>query len=351
MDIEVKNIDDYLMPVPDNSGFKMDDYWVWCGSVVKGEDGCYHMFASRWRKTLPFHPGWAMESEVVRAKSATPEGPYTFEEVVLPARGAQYWDGRATHNPAIIKHNDEYILFYTGTTYPYSRIEDNDPSFNHTSYQFTSARANKRIGIAISKSIYGPWERRDTPILQTRPDHFDNLLTSNPAPCINEDGSCLLVYKTRTYNEMPYTYENLQGPMLLGVAYAPHYTQEFKPLTDKPLFDLKECIVEDPFIWNNGEGYSMIAKDWRGDITGTVGNGMFASSKDGVDWKVEQNFCSLSRYITKADGSKQLMGNMDRPFLLKENGQFTHLFIATNNGSEAKFTTQTESWNMCIPLK
>src|SRR5205814_477401 len=35
-------------------GFQMDGYWVWCSSVVKGDDGLYHMFASRWPKRLPF---------------------------------------------------------------------------------------------------------------------------------------------------------------------------------------------------------------------------------------------------------------------------------------------------------
>ncbi|WP_053377186.1 hypothetical protein [Paenibacillus sp. FJAT-27812] len=82
----------------------MDGYWVWCGSVAKGEDGRFHMFASRWPKSLPMHPGWIVASEIVRAVSDTPEGPYDFQEVVFPARGAEYWDGRSTHNPHIVKH-------------------------------------------------------------------------------------------------------------------------------------------------------------------------------------------------------------------------------------------------------
>jgi lysophospholipase L1-like esterase len=36
-----------LMPAKYESGFRMDGFWVWCGSVVKGDDGKYHMFASR----------------------------------------------------------------------------------------------------------------------------------------------------------------------------------------------------------------------------------------------------------------------------------------------------------------
>src|SRR5262249_41603082 len=79
--------------VPRNGGFRMDGYWVWCGSVIKGDDGRYHMFASRWPKDITFHPGWMTSSEIVRAVADRPEGPYVFQQVVLPARGAEYWDG------------------------------------------------------------------------------------------------------------------------------------------------------------------------------------------------------------------------------------------------------------------
>jgi len=92
-----------MLPAPVGGGFRMEGYWVWCGSVIKGEDNRYHMFASRWPKSQPMHPGWLSLSEIVRASSDTPEGPYQFEEVVLPARGAEYWDGRMTHNPQITK--------------------------------------------------------------------------------------------------------------------------------------------------------------------------------------------------------------------------------------------------------
>ena len=48
------------------------------------------MFTSRWPKDLSFHPGWMIASEIVHASADTPEGPFDFEEVVLPSRGAQY---------------------------------------------------------------------------------------------------------------------------------------------------------------------------------------------------------------------------------------------------------------------
>ncbi len=41
-----------ILPAPRQGGFRMDDHFVWCGSVVPGEDGRFYMFASRWRRKI-----------------------------------------------------------------------------------------------------------------------------------------------------------------------------------------------------------------------------------------------------------------------------------------------------------
>src|SRR5215217_7444136 len=90
------------------NGFRMDGYWIWCPSIIRDDQGLYHMFASRWPDWLPMHPGWLTNSEVVRATATRPEGPYQFAEVVLPAREPEYWDGRSTHNPTVRFHAGRY---------------------------------------------------------------------------------------------------------------------------------------------------------------------------------------------------------------------------------------------------
>lgn len=350
MDRNEKKISDYFGKAPMQGGFAMEDYWVWCPSVIKGEDGLYHMFASRWPKKYPFHPGWGMASEIVRAVSHKAEGPYQFAEVVLPARGAGYWDGRATHNPVIQKCGTEYLLFYIGITYPYPDFERPE-ELNHNSLQWLAARASKRIGLAVSKSVYGPWIRRDHPVLDVRPGYFDDFLVSNPAPCVNPDGSCLLIYKARTYRLPPYQDQSdLFSGMKLGAAWTDHYSRPFTRLTNEPIFSQKEGTLEDPFIWKTGKGYAMIAKDWGGTYTGDVGSAVYAQSTDGIHWHVCSDHPAFTRDVLWEDGIIRRMGNMDRPFLLFESDQATHLFVATNDGSEAGFATMTRSFNACIPL-
>ena len=92
--------------------FEQDNYWIWGSSVIKGKDGKYHMYVSRFPKSLPFHPGWMVASEIVHAVADVVEGPYQFSDVALPPRGPQYWDGRSTHNPRILYHDNKYYLIY-----------------------------------------------------------------------------------------------------------------------------------------------------------------------------------------------------------------------------------------------
>ena len=74
-----------LQPVAHGRGLRMDGYFVWCGSVIKvGET--YHMFASRWPAETNFPDGYRTHSEIVRATTERPEGPYTFQEVVVGKR-------------------------------------------------------------------------------------------------------------------------------------------------------------------------------------------------------------------------------------------------------------------------
>ena len=81
------------------------------------------MFVSRFPKSLPFHPGWMIASEIVHAVSDTPEGPYQFCDIALPARGAQYWDGRSTHNPRILEVQEQILSYIHGFYPPIQRTD------------------------------------------------------------------------------------------------------------------------------------------------------------------------------------------------------------------------------------
>ncbi|WP_372743976.1 glycoside hydrolase family protein [Lutibacter sp.] len=333
---------------PVNGGLQMDDYWVWGSSVIKGEDGLYHMFASRWSKILPFHPGWMTSSEIVHATSKIPEGPYKYIDVVLGERGTQYWDGKSCHNPKIVRYKDTYILYYMGSTHPFENItKENVNEFNLSSKWCIAARWGKRIGIATSKSPYGPWERLNAPILDVEPNTYYSFLTSNPSPLIREDGSVVLLFKGRTYKEDAITHSD----MSIGVATAQTYNGKYTVIGDKPLFSVEKFgEIEDPHLWSDAKGYHMIAKDQRGLITGEEGSGVLAHSKDGINWIIDKNPKAYDKTVKWNNGKIIKQGQLERPFVLVENGEPTHIFFATMDGSGG-FESGTKSWNMVIPLK
>lgn len=334
---------DKLLPAPVGAGFEMEDYWIWGSSVIKGNDGKYHMFADRWEKAIGFQ-GWVSNSQVVHAVSDTPEGPYQFSDVALPARGAAFFDGLVTHNPRVIYFKGKYYLYYFGTTYDFPV-----PTAG-TVWQddwFERAWMNKRIGVAWSDSLYGPWHRSDKPVIEPRPGKWDATITTNPSPVVNPiTGKILLMYKSSPVNSAP--------PLLLGVAEADDPLGEYRRLSDDPIFrfdtaDNKDNDVEDPFVWHNGKYYELIMKDRFGHICGEDGGGIHATSENGIDWKLSDPVKAYSRKVKWTDGREVLQANFERPFLLFENGKPTHLFAATGIGPSPWNFEKT--WNMVIPLK
>jgi len=340
------------LPVPKNGGFRMEGYWVWDPSVVQAPDGKWHFFATRWPKTHPMHPSWLLSSEIVRAEGDRPEGPFVFKEVVFSARGPGYWDGRTTFNPrvqAIVENGKtKYVMFYAGATHPFGDPKP-DEVVDANNPKIIVARSNKRIGVAVADHPAGPWKRFDQPLLLPRPGHFDDFFTSNPAVVFRKDGSVYLMYKTRRYQGADKDFTH--GPMTIGAAVAPHYLGPYRQLTEEPLFSPEKFgEIEDPFVYEEDGVLHMIAKDMSGKIGGEHHGGIHAVSRDGVNWKLGNPVRAWSKTVVWDDGSTQIMGNLERPYLLFQNGKPTHLLGATADGPGG-FSRATETWDIAIPLK
>jgi len=328
---------DRLLAAPAGGGFAMPDYWVWCGSVAHGEDGLFHMFASRWPRRYLFFDGYRLYSEVAHAASPTPEGPYTFREVALPARGAEHWDGRMTHNPTIHRWRDQWLLFYIGATWSGPEVTPDEIA---GSPKPAESYASIRIGLATSRSLDGPWERRDAPILLPRPGKWDSTVVTNPAPCVREDGRILMLYRSNT-----------PAGLRIGAATADGPDAPFQRLSDEPVLHLPGGgFVEDPFVWWNGTRYEALAKDMTGSLTGEFHAGVHLTSPDGLAWTLSVPPKAYSRRVVWQDGRVTVQGSLERPQLLMRCGQPTHLFAATADGPGG-FRRATRTWNMVIPLR
>jgi hypothetical protein len=283
---------DRLRPIPCDSGFRQDGYFVWCGALIRvGKQ--YHLFASRWpegtgdpKSLVEILHGYRKHSEIVRATADNPIGPYKFQEVVLSGRGANFWDGQSCHGPKIVRVNNKFVLFYQG-------IARNSPL--------------RKIGYAWADRIEGPWQRCDREIPLTED-------ANNPAPYVGPDGSVLLVYRTRE--------------LVMHMAKANAFDGDYKSVAEN-IFPAG--MLEDPDLYFVDGQYHMIVEDNQGLLTGSARHGGHLVSQDGIRWKPHDPVKVYTHDLKWTDGTSWTATRRERPTMFNDltgasgNGNPTHL--------------------------
>lgn len=287
------------LPAPKSSGFKMKGWYIWGGSAIRVES-IYHLFASRWPKTTEFPAGYMTHSEIVRATSENPLGPFTFQEKVIGERKAGCWDAGMAHNPTIHKVGDKFVLFYIGT--------DKGSSY-------------RQIGYATSPSITGPWTRSDKPI-----DFGQDA--NNPAVYVEPHGEIKMMWRTKK--------------LRVFVATAPSYDETFTIQNDNVWPHHK---LEDFYLFKHAAIYHMICEDNVGGISGHERWGVHFTSPDGVhEWTPAPQRIFYDHTLHFKDGTSLQCERRERPqLLLNENGVPIYLYTSVLYKGQA--------WNQVVPLE
>ncbi|MCT4586984.1 MAG: glycoside hydrolase family protein [Carboxylicivirga sp.] len=336
---ERKPIEDFstlMQAVSRNSVLAEDGYYVWGGSVVKGDDGKYHMFYSRWKEEYGFE-AWVTHSEIAHAIAERPEGPFKFHDVTLPARDAVYWDGLTTHNPTIHKFDGKYYLYYMGTTGDGEAMRK--LNFSH--------RNNQRIGLAWADNPNGPWHRSDKPLIDVSDDEksHDALMVSNPSLTQMKDGKILMIYKAvAKKNALPFG-----GPVSHLAAIADSPAGPFKKLNQRIFYEEGQKFpAEDPSIWYDKkvDTYYAIVKDMKGAFTKRGTSLAFFTSKDGLNWAKAEQALASTLQINWEDGIQKVT-KLERPQILLENGCPIMLYCSVSENNPF----QEPTYNVHIPLK
>lgn len=296
------NFQNNLAPVSPESGFKMDGYWVWGGSVIKvGET--YHMFASRWPQKNIFPEDYHTDSEIVRATSDSPLGPYIFQEVVIGERDSLFWDSNMAHNPTIHKIGDKYVMFYIGRDFTTLR-----PGDEHLI---------RRIGYATATNIEGPWKRSDKAVI--------NDESNNPALLIEPGGMVKLLYRDEKLKVKLAEADNYMGP----------YRVVNENVWDK-------AKIEDFYLFKKDEKYHFICEDAVGVATGHKRWGANFVSENGIDnWHTYNPVICYDHDIIMENGEVLHCVRRERPQLLIEENKITYLLNGVYDGNN--------SW--CQPVK
>lgn len=318
---------DKVSKISSDNIFKTEAYFNWGSSIIKGPDGIYHLFYSRWKKDYKF-TGWLTHSEVAHATSPSPAGPWKFTETVLKGRGGQYWDAITAHNPKIKYFEGKYYLYYISTNMGDQSIDEAALiETAHTGYKHPNwaiLRPNQRTGVAVSHSLQGPWKRMDQPLIE--PSGPITTLTVNPAIDRGKDGKYYLIVKGDKPNETRF---------IRNQAIA---------ISDSPLgpFDMQaEPVIdyldtEDMSLWYDEERARFYGVFHAHTFIGLV------SSEDGLHWKKANEYFLMPKKVQMKDGTILEPDRMERPFIYTENGKALVLSLAVKKGDE--------SYSIFIPL-
>lgn len=279
---------------------------VWGTSPIMDDEGRVHLFVARWPGELKVDPGWRSHSEIAHYVGDGPEGPFHFSDVALEGRGPGHWDASGPHNPAIHQVGDTYYLLYIANDNP------NQPPHP----------ANQNIGLAKSKSLYGPWERvhGDGMILSPpdNPEYWNYQSgngVNNPALLQHPDGGYFLYFKTKMGIMGLAIAENIEGP----------YVQLPYPVT------YNEQAVEDGYAFMMDEAFCLLTTDNHGMIE--KGGGVLWKSKDGIRFtEAEKGFHRAHAYLDSSalSHAKRHYGGdiikFERPQLLLINDKPAYLY-------------------------
>jgi len=335
-----------LEGAPQKHIFKSDEYFIWCNGVVKGEDGKYHMFFSRWPRKYGFK-AWVTHSEIAHAVSDNLLGPYEYKDTPLPARGSEYWDGLCTHNAHIMKAGGKYYIYYMG----------NDGGTSNKKAEgdaWWRSRNAQRVGVAVADSPYGPWTRFDKPLIAPREGE---VLTSTPTVSARADGGFLMVFKAvkdnGTVKGGGVTHYAALAPTPLG-----QWTRFDKPFIETP----KSAFpIDDHVEWFEGGKYYCIAKDHaayddrlvdgryvpdaRNSLTPDGRALLLFESADGLNWKLAPQPLVTRFQIKFANGEEMFFERFEMPKVYIEDGKIKALFLA------AKPRGRDESFSVALPIK
>lgn len=320
-----------LAPTPKENGFRHENTSSWGGSIMKDSTGQYHMFASQITEGCGLN-AWSTNSQIIRAVSNNPIGPYTFKEVVAP---------RFAHEPNLVfgTGNDKVILLGTMYPEPPSGYENCTGNPGHDSKTLKSIgdapHRNTYVWAADSPEKLSSVERQlaiDASIWNIDPLHNSAICDTNAAAAITTDASLIGVWRhceTSNLHTVPHTFSARDS--VNGSTYLPNISATFPFMS--------HAGAEDPMV------YSRVAQDGQlilhavlhdEQITrcadapvGCWPGGRHAFSSDnGQTWDYS-SFDAYNGTIEYTDGTSENAYLRARPHLLVES---SGKVVALSNG-------------------
>lgn len=348
----------------DSTGiFRQDGYYVWCTSVIKGGDGKYHMFYSRWphgkrmadddsmNYIFNGFRGWNKYSEIAYAVSDKLEGPYKYVKTILKGDGDKSkWDRFTMHNPQVRKFGKYYYLYYISNSYD-STLYANNKTFAKDWKHWLQYNSTQKIGVLKFKNfdnlLRGNCERFAKPLMQ--PDSVRTFeVTTNPTVTQGPDGRYYMMYKSRKPNV---------GNMTFWMAVSNRPDGPFAFAGE--VFTSAEMACEDPCIWydKKRKRFYAAAKYYSNSkqLAPQFGALVLITSVDGLKWEPAQHSLISLRELNMTSGSKIQLAHLERPFIVTDKkGEPVALFAAASvdepSGAVTGVKDSQNTFGVYIPI-
>ena len=243
-----------------SQGLQAPSYFSWGGHTLKDDADNYHLFASFMCDHASLG-SWTTKSSVAHAVSASPIGPFVFEEGLDKQLIVPPW----SHGAYIARDppTGEYLLWHLGngaidprTWAPCYNSSEAVEGFSSVStdddVRFTPLRAppgQKQAFVQTAPSLAGPWTpwNNNTGVFVTFPPGSWTNGIDNPSPFIFENGTTLLFFRSET---CPKNWGAL-APACIGVARADTWQGPYESLFVDPITHPEG---EDPAVFRDTRG-------------------------------------------------------------------------------------------------
>jgi hypothetical protein len=254
---------------------KQWDYWD--GQIIKGPEGKYHMFASRWDQAVG-HNGW-FNSKAIHAVSDRPEGPYVDQGLCWPDNQS----GKGHNVTALVMPDGGYAVIVSET-----RPGD----------------------VFVSKSLHGPWQQLGS--IKVDPNGFNanDGRMSNVSMMVRQDGDYEIVARS---GAIMISKDGILGPYKLQ-----------GPSIYEGIADLPKNNLEDPVIWFSGGFYHIVVNCW------SERKAYHLTSPDGITGWVNRGLAydPTIDFIRYKDGTVNRWNKLERPSVFLEKGHVAYFTFA-----------------------
>ncbi len=266
---------DNVLPRDTQNGLEdlKNKYCYWDGQIIKGPDGRYHIFASRWDESKG-HNGW-FGSVAVHAVSDNLFGPYIDKGLCWPDD-----EGGKGHNvTALLLPDGRYAIVISET----------------------------RPGtVYVSKSLDGPWEKLGLIVSEGE----TRKRASNYSVMVRPDGDFMIVARA---GQILISKNGILGPF---VAQGPSIYPGIAGLEQRNL--------EDPVVWFSGGLYHIVVNSW------SQRKAFHLTSKDGINgWTLRGlAYDPTKDFVRYTDGTVNRWDKLERPAVVLDKGHIVAVTLA-----------------------